>query len=73
MRIFVFVLLKLILDYLSGAPKLPLTQNVSPPPGNKKLFLRLSAGDDELLSKIVRFLAESLPKLHSPFPSYSIP
>ena len=62
-------LLKLILNFFSGAPKLPLILNVSLSHDIKKLFLRLSVWDDELLStpKIITFLAYTLPKFHSPF------
>ena len=37
----VFALLKLVLNFFSGAPKLPLIPKVSPSPNIKKLFLRL--------------------------------
>ena len=43
--------IKLILSIYSGAPKLPLISKVSHSPNTKKLFLRLSAWDNELLSK----------------------
>ena len=54
-----FVLLKLILNFFSGATKLPLIPKASRSPNIKKLFLRLSIGDDDLLStpKILGFLA----------------
>ena len=59
-------LLKLILNFFSAEPKLPLTLKVGPSPCVKKLFLWLSAWDDELLSttKIITFFTESLSKLH---------
>ena len=49
----------------SGKPKLPLIPKVGSSTNTKKLFLWLSAWDDELLSapKIITFLAVSLPKL----------
>ena len=45
-----FALLKLILNFFSGDPTLPLTAQVEPSPSNKKIFLQLSAWDDKLLS-----------------------
>ena len=53
---------------------LPLISSVGPSPNTKKLFLRLSVCDDELLSisKFLTFLAESLPKLHESDPSNAI-
>ena len=46
-------------------PILPLISSVGSSPNTKKLFLRLSVCDDELLSisKFLSFLAESLAKL----------
>ena len=38
----VFALVKLILFFISGSPKPPLIQKVSPPPKIEKLFLGLS-------------------------------
>ena len=72
---FVFALLKLILIFFSGQPNLPLTQKVGPLSSNEKLFLRLSAWNDKLLStpKTITFLAMSLSKLHEPAPSNVIP
>ena len=56
-----FPLLKLILNFFSAEPKLLLITKVGLSPGTKKLFLRLSAGDDEVTTtKITTFLAESL-------------
>ena len=54
-----FALPKLILNFFSGAPKLPLILKVSPQPNTKTLFMRLSGFDHELLSipKIITFLA----------------
>ena len=43
-------LVKLILNFFSGDPKLPLIPQVRPSPNTKKLFLWLSEWDDELLS-----------------------
>ena len=45
---FVFALLKLILNFFSGKPKLPLMPNVGPSPNIKKLFLRLSVNYKKL-------------------------
>ena len=57
-----FALVKLILISFSGELKLPLIPKVGPKPNVKKLFLRLSTCDDELLStpKIITFLAVPL-------------
>ena len=54
-----FALLNLILNFFSGAPKLPLIPKISHLPNIKKLFLRLSTRNDELLSapKKITFLA----------------
>ena len=70
-----FALPKLILNFFSGAPKLPLILKVSPQPNTKTLFMRLSGFDHELLSipKIITFLAWPLSKLHSACPSNAIP
>ena len=70
-----FASVKLILNFFSGAPKFTLRSKVSPSPNTKKSFLRLSAWDDELLwtPKIIKFLAYSLPKLHSLFSTSAIP
>ena len=59
---------------MSDEPKLPLILKVEPKPNFKKLFLKLSTCDDELLStsKIVTFLAVPLPKLYQS-PSNAIP
>ena len=46
---FWFTLLKLILIFFSGAPKLPLIPKVFSSPNIKNLFLRLSTLDAELL------------------------
>ena len=48
---------KLILNFFSGKPKLPLIPKVGPSHSTKKLFLGLLAWDDELLSipKIITF------------------
>ena len=61
----VFASLKLISNFFSGAPKLPLIPKVGPLPNIKKLFLRLSEWDGEILStsKIITVLAVSLSKL----------
>ena len=52
-------LLKLILELSSGAPKFPLIPKVYPSSNIKKIFVRLSVWDDELLStpEIIIFLA----------------
>ena len=70
-----FVLLKLILNFFSVDPKLPLIPQVGPSPSTKKLFLQLSAWEDGLLSttKIATFLAKSLSKSHEPRLSNVIP
>ena len=39
---FVFALVKLILNFFSGEPKFPLIPKVGPSPNVKKLFLQLS-------------------------------
>ena len=44
-----FALVKLILNFFSGDPKLLLTPHVGPSPNIKKLFLQLPERDDELL------------------------
>ena len=56
---FVFTLLKLILNFFSGAPKLPLIPKVYPSPKTKNLFLWLSIWDYELVptAKVTAFLA----------------
>ena len=56
-----FALVKLILNFFSGDPKLPSIPYVGPYPNIKNLFLRLSELDDKLLStpKIIKFLAKS--------------
>ena len=63
---FVFSLVKIILNFFSGEPKVPLIPKVGPLPNTKKLLLRLSAGDGELLStpNMITFVAISLSKLH---------
>ena len=55
-------------NFFSGEPKLPLIPNVGPSPSTKKLFLRFSAWNDDLLStpKIITFLGKSLSKIHEP-------
>ena len=60
-----FSLLKLILNFFSREPKLPLILKFGPSPDTEKLFLRLSERDEELLSnpKNMIFLAVSLSKL----------
>ena len=70
-----FALVKWILNSFSGQPKLPLIPKVGPSPNIKKLFLRLSEWDNELLStpKIITFLAVSLLKLYQPVLSNVIP
>ena len=62
---FVFVLLKKILNFFSGKPKLPLILKLGPSSSTKRLFLQFPAWYDELLStpKIITFLAVSLSKL----------
>ena len=59
---------KLILNFFSDDPKPLLIPQVGPPPNIKKLFLRLSEWDDELLSTLKNktFLIKSLSKLHEP-------
>ena len=47
---FVFPLVNLIVNFFSGERKLSLISKVGPKPNIKKLFLRLSACDDALLS-----------------------
>ena len=61
-----FALLKLILNFFCGEPKLPLNRKVGPSTRTIKLFLGFSAWDDELLStpKVVTFLKVSLLKLY---------
>ena len=56
---FVFVLLKLILIFLSAAPALQLVTSVILLPYTKKLFFGLPLWDDELYStpKVTTFLA----------------
>ena len=58
-------LLKLILNLLSNEPVLPLISSVGPSLNSKKLFLQLSALDDNLIAtpKIATFLTKSFPKL----------
>ena len=53
-----FALVKLILTFFSDEPKLPLILKAGTSPNIKKLFLLLTAWDDELLSprKIIIFL-----------------
>ena len=70
-----FALLKLILTFFSGGPKLPLIPKVVPSPRTKKLFLRLSESDNEPIStpKIITFLAVSISKLQEPALSNVIP
>ena len=51
-------LLKLIINFFSGDPNLPLIQQVGPSPNIKKLFLWLWESYDELLS---------LPKIITPW------
>ena len=57
-----------MLNFFSGEPKLPLIEKIGPPPNSKKVFLQLSAWDDEILStsKIITFLVMPLLKLHEP-------
>ena len=54
---------------------LPLILSVGPSSCTKRLFVRLSVWDDELLSKpkIITFQAKSLPKLDEPTSSNAIP
>ena len=48
---FVFALLKLMLNFFSGKPKLPLMpKSRGPSTSTKKVFSRFSVWDDELLS-----------------------
>ena len=63
---FVFSLVKIILNFFSDEPKVPLIPKVEPLPNTKKLLLRLSAGDGELLStpNMIKYVAISLSKLH---------
>ena len=64
--IFCAVLLTLIPNLFSSAPKLPLIPKVFPSPYTNKV-LRLSARDDELPSmpKLKTFVELALPKPHS--------
>ena len=64
-----------MLDVYSGEPNFPLIPNAGLSPNIKKVFLRLSEWDDELLStpKIITFLAMLLSKLHQPTLSNVIP
>ena len=50
--------MKMILNFFSDEPNLPLIPKVRPSPSTKKLFLRLSAWNEKLLStpKIITFL-----------------
>ena len=75
-----FALVKLILTFFSDEPKLPLILKAGTSPNIKKLFLLLTAWDDELLSprKIIIFLAVSLSTLFQhelsnviPYPLYT--
>ena len=61
-------------NFVSAAPALSLIPSVLPSPNTYKLFFKLSALDDELLStpNIVTFLVKSLPKLHESSPSNAI-
>ena len=70
-----FALVKSILNFFSGEPKLPLNPKVGPKPNIKNSFLRLSTCDDELLStpKFITFLTVPLPKLYQSPPSNAIP
>ena len=56
---------EVILNFIFGDPKFPLTPKFRPSPNIKKLFLWSSEWDDELLSipKIITFLPVSLSKL----------
>ena len=67
-RNFVLVLLKLILNFISGEPKLQLIRKVEPSPSTKNLFLRLSEWGNKVssLPKIIAFIAVSFSKLHKP-------
>ena len=71
----VFALVKFILNFFSGEPNIPLIPKVGPLSSIKKLFLRSSTYDDELLStpKIIIFLAVPLSKLRQSPPSNVIP
>ena len=61
-----FALVKLILNFFSGEPKIPFFPKVGRKLNIKKLFLGFSACDDELPStpKIITFLALLLQKHH---------
>ena len=63
-----FDLLKLILNFSCGEPKLPLTPKVALSPNIKKIFLQLWEWGDELLStpKIIKFLGKPLTELCEP-------
>ena len=68
---FVFALLKLILNFFSVALTLPLISSAGLSHNTKKLFLRLPTFDDELLSipKITSFLVKLLLKFNETAPS----
>ena len=63
-----FAFVKSILNFFSGFPKLSLIPHDGASPNIKKLFLRLSEWDDELLSatKLITFLAMTLSTPHEP-------
>ena len=63
-----FALVKLILQFFFCDPTLPLILQAGRSPSIKRLFLRFSGLDDDLLptSKIITFLAKSLPNLNEP-------
>ena len=72
----IFLLLRLILNFFSGAPKLPSIPKIYPSPRFKTTdFSILSVWNDELSStpKTTSFLAQSLPKLYEPAPTKAIP
>ena len=74
MQKFLFVWLKLVLNFFSGEPKLPYISRVGSSPINKMLFFRLTEWDDELLwtPKIPTSQAKPQPKFYESFPSNAI-
>ena len=66
---------KININFFCGHAKLPLSPKLGLSPNVKRIFLRLSEWDDELLStsKIITFLALPLSKPHQPALSNVIP
>ena len=64
-----------MINFFSTESKFPLIPSVRPSPSTKKVFLQLSAWDNELSPKpkITTFLAKPLSKLHERAPSNVIP